>query len=82
MGAAAGSLEGNSAEEQVQFWKIWNESSQDERHRIGVGISRKINALMRSDEIRSAEQFKRELAKHVKTIIPRSRRRRPPRKRQ
>jgi hypothetical protein len=69
MGAAAGSLEGNSAEEQVQFWTLWHESTRDERHKLGVGISRKINALMRSDEIRSAEEFKKELAKHVKAIL-------------
>jgi hypothetical protein len=69
MGAAAGSLEGNSCEEQVRFWKLWNESTQDERHTIGIGISRTINDLMRSAEIKTAEDFKKRLAQYVKTQI-------------
>ena len=68
MGAAAGSLEGNSAEEQVQFWTLWHESTRDERHHIAVGISNQIKELMKSD-IASAGEFKRELAKYVKTLI-------------
>jgi hypothetical protein len=68
MGAAASSLEGNSCEEQVQFWTLWNQSTRDQRHTIGVGISRKIDQLMKS-EITSAGEFKKELAKYVKTVI-------------
>jgi hypothetical protein len=69
MGAAAGSLEGNSCEEQVQFWKLWNESTQDRRHTIGVGISERIYDLMRDDTIKSAADFKKQLAQYVKTKI-------------
>ena len=68
MGAAAGSLEGNSSEEQVEFWERYFRSSRDQRREIGVGISKRINELMRSD-IRSAEEFKRSLAQYVKTEI-------------
>jgi hypothetical protein len=81
MGAAASSLEGNSCEEQVRFWTLWHESTREKRHAIGIGISKEINRLMRSDEIRSAQDFKKKLAQHVKSILPPSRGRRRPRKR-
>ena len=68
MGAASGSLEGNSSEEQVEFWERWNRSTRDQRHEIGVGISKRINELMRSD-IKSAVEFKSSLAQYVKTEI-------------
>jgi hypothetical protein len=81
MGAAAGSLEGNSCDEQVEFWTLWHESTAEDRLKIRVGISRKINELMRDDAIRSARDFKTQLAAHVKTILPSNQRPRSPRKR-
>ena len=68
MGIAAASLEGNSCEEQVQFLTLLNESSQEERQRIGVRIGRTTTALLKSKD-RSAEDVRRELAKFVKTLI-------------
>jgi hypothetical protein len=67
MGIAAASLEGNSSEEQVQFWKIWNTSSQDERHRIGVECGRRTSELLKSKE--PAEVVRRQLAAWVKGVI-------------
>lgn len=65
MGSAGGSLD--DCEEQVKFWRIWNEATGDEKHRLGVLIGKKTNDLLKSSL--SAADVRQELARFVRTVI-------------
>ncbi len=66
MGSAGASLD--DPQEQVEFWKTWNEATRDERHRMGVLIGKQTAKLMRATG-RTAEDARRDLAKFVREVI-------------
>ena len=77
MGSAGGSLD--DCEDQVEFWKVWNAATKDERHRLGVMIGKKTSELLKSGDI--SGDARQKLATFVKTVIlKKSARRRAPRK--
>jgi hypothetical protein len=66
MGAAGSSLE--DCEDQAEFYRLWMESSRDERHTLGVKIGKKTAQLLEANRKKPID-VKGALAKFVKTEI-------------
>jgi|RhiMetdeSRZDD1v2_1073273.scaffolds.fasta_scaffold84336_3 hypothetical protein len=66
MGAAGSSLE--DCEEQAEFYRLWMESSRDERHTLGVKIGKKTAQLLEANTKKPID-VKGALANFVRTEI-------------